>query len=146
MPIRYAYRIETKRIREEEFPYSGQSLNSPNDAARFAQSLENADIEKMVILYLNTKNRLICIQITNGTIDRQIIYPREIVKHALLSSAASLILIHNHPSGMPDPSPEDKALTCNVKAACQLLDIRVLDHLILGEEGRYFSFQEARIL
>ncbi len=146
MSIKYAYRIETKRIREEEFPYSGQSLNSPNDAARFARSLENADIEKMVILYLNTKNRLICIQITNGTIDRQIIYPREIVKHALLSSAASLILIHNHPSGMPDPSPEDKALTSNIKSACQLLDIRVLDHVILGEEGRYFSFQEGRIL
>ncbi len=134
MPIKYAYRIETKRIREEEFPYSGQSLNSPQDAASFARSLENADIEKMLILYLNTKNRLIGIQITNGTIDRQVIYPREIVKYALLSSAASLILIH--PSGMPDPSPEDKALTSNIKAACQLLDIRVLDHIILGEEGK----------
>ena len=147
MPIKYAYRLETKRIKETDFPYNAeQTFNDPESAAHFAQTLQDADIEKFLILYLNSKNRLICIQITPGTINKQVIYPREIIKHALLSSAASLILIHNHPSGIPEPSPEDQAFTHSIKEACKLLDIAILDHVILGEEGKFFSFAQSRIL
>jgi len=144
--IEYAYRLETRRIKEDTFPYSNQTLSSPGDVVNFTRTLENSDIEKFLVLYLNTKNRLICIQVTQGTIDHNAVYPREVIKHALLASAASILLVHNHPSGIPDPSPEDKNLTASIKAACTLLDIRLLDHVIIGEEGKHFSFQEARIL
>jgi DNA repair protein RadC len=144
--MNYAYHLETKRVKEEDFPYGNQQLSSPQVVAQFAKSLQDSDIEKMLVLYLNAKNTLICIQITMGTIDRQVIYPREIMKHALLSGAVSIILIHNHPSGSPEPSPEDKNMTTNIKGACQVLDIRLLDHMVIGEEGRYFSFREAGIL
>lgn len=144
--IRYAYRLETKRIREPDFPYGDVKFLSPQEVAAFAGSLQDADIEKMLILYLDAQNKLICIQITMGTIDRQVIYPREIIKHALLATATGIILVHNHPSGQIDPSPEDKALTTSIQKACQLMDIRLLDHIITGEAGRFFSFAQSKII
>lgn len=146
MAEEYAYRLETRRIKEEDFPYNGQTLSSPAAVVSFIASLENSDIEKMVILHLNAKNTLNCLQPFYGTVDRAIIWPREILKHAILSQSTCLILIHNHPSGNPEPSQEDKALTKRIKDAADLLDIRLLDHIILGESGKYFSFQENNIL
>lgn len=143
---KYAYRLETRRIKESEFPYSGQTLDRPETVADFARPLENSDIEKFTVLYLNAKNGLIGIQQTSGSIDHQVIYPRDIIKQALLSSAKALVLVHNHPSGIPDPSPEDKAITHNLKNVATLFEIRILDHVILGEEGRYFSFQEHQLM
>jgi DNA repair protein RadC len=146
MAIKYAYRLETKRIKEEDFPYNGQTLSSPAAVVSFIAALENSDVEKMLVLHLNTKNRLNCIQPFYGTVDRAIIWTREIIKHAILSQSTCLILIHNHPSGNPEPSPEDKALTKRIKDAADLLEIRTLDHIVIGENGKYFSFQEANIL
>ncbi len=146
MSVRYAYHLETRKVRENDFPYSSEPLQNPLAVVNFTKALQDSDIEKFLILYLNTKNRLICIEITSGTIDHQVIYPREIVKHALLSAAASIIIVHNHPSGIPEPSPEDRAITKAIREACQLLDIRTLDHIVVGEDGKYYSFQENRIL
>ena len=146
MDTGYAYRLETRRIKEEDFPYNGQTFTTPAAVISFMASLENSDIEKMVILHLNTKSFLNCLQPFYGTVDRAVIWPREILKHAILSQSTCLILIHNHPSGNPEPSQEDKALTKTIKDAAALFDVRILDHIILGESGKYFSFQESNIL
>lgn len=143
---RYAYRLETKRIRETDFPYSTTQIINPAKVVEFCKSLEYADQEKQVVIFLNTKNRVIGITIQPGTIDRAVIYPREIVKSALLCSAAAVILVHNHPSGDPNPSPEDKALCQSIVNASALLDIRCLDNIVIGEGGRYFSFTEGMLM
>ncbi len=95
-----------------------------------------------MVLHLTTKNTLIGIQVFPGTVDRAVIHPREIIKHSLLISGAAIIIVHNHPSGHFDPSPEDRAITDTVVNCANLFGIRVLDHIILGEAG-FFSAKQA---
>jgi DNA repair protein RadC len=95
---------------------------------------------------LNTKNRVLDYKIMQeGTIDRAAIYPRRIVEEALARHAAGIIFVHNHPSGDSQPSPEDKQLTRSLMEAARAIDLRVLDHIIVGKEG-YCSFAESRLL
>ena len=134
--MRYAYRLETKKIKEPDFPYDTQKrFTSPEDIVAFSRSLQDSDIEKMLVLHLDMKNRLMCIQFFPGTINCSIIHPREIIKHSLLSGSTSLILVHNHPSGDPKESSEDIALTKQIQAAATLLNITVYDHVIIAENG-----------
>jgi DNA repair protein RadC len=132
---KYAYRLETRRVKDPDFPYTGKGFAHPEAVAEFCRSLQDLDVEKMVVLHLTTKNSLIGIQSFSGTVDRAVIHPREIVKFSLITSGAAIILVHNHPSGSPDPSPEDRALTQAVISCAKLFDIRVLDHIILGDTG-----------
>lgn len=81
----------------------------------------------------------------HGTVDEAAVHPREIVKAALEFHASSLVLVHNHPSGKVDPSREDYEITQKIKAACQTVSVRVLDHIIIGE-NQYFSFSERNSL
>ena len=134
--MRYAYRLETKRIKEPDFPYDTQKkFSTPEDIVGFARSLQDSDIEKMLVLHLNSQNRLMCIQFFPGTINCSVIYPREIIKHSLLSGSVAIILVHNHPSGNPKESPEDIAITKQIQAAAALLNITVFDHVIVAENG-----------
>lgn len=99
--------------------------------------------ENTFILYLNVKNELLCVELhCQGTIDHSIVYPREVIRKALLSNAGAIILIHNHPSGTNAPSKEDRRLTTKIKDACRIMDINVLDHIIISDNEDYFSFQE----
>jgi DNA repair protein RadC len=139
---KFAYRLETKRVKDPDFPYMGKFLTHPEAVAEFCRSLQDSDVEKMIVLHLTTKNELIGIQVFSGTVDRAVIHPREMVKQSLLAGAVAIILVHNHPSGHMDPSPEDRALTQAVISCAKLFDIRVLDHIILGENG-YFSARQA---
>ena len=122
-------------------------LSSPGAVQEFVRvKLAGLPHEAFMVIYLNVKNRVIDHEILQeGTVDRAIVYPREIVKAALTHKAAGLILSHNHPSGEPDPSQEDKHLTRSVIEAARTVEIKVLDHLIVGKNG-YFSFQENRLL
>ncbi|WP_084591013.1 JAB domain-containing protein [Desulfonatronovibrio magnus] len=98
--------------------------------------------EHFVALYVDNKNRLICKKVmSKGTVDQAPVFPREIVRHALLKQASGLILGHNHPGGDPEPSLQDRELTSKIKRICQELGIRVLDHVIVTDTG-HFSFQE----
>ena len=142
---KYAYRIESRMIREADFPYHGQALCDPRAVAAFLSPLLERDRENMVVLYLNTKNKLIGLSIQEGTIDRSVIYPREIVKAALLSGANAVVLAHNHPSGEPEPSPEDRALTEAILSALKTVNIRLLDHVVIGT-STYCSFFERRLI
>lgn len=139
---KYAYRLETRRIKEPDFPYTGKGFTHPEAVVEFCRSLQDSDVERMIVLHLTTKNSLIGIQFFSGTVDRAIISPREIVKHSLLAGGAALVLVHNHPSGHQDASLEDRALTEAVISCAKLFDIRVIDHIILGENG-FFSAKQA---
>ena len=105
--------------------------------------LAGADRENFVVLMLDTKNQVIGINtVAIGTLNRCPVHPREIFKPVILANAAGIILGHNHPSGDPAPSRDDKELTGQLKAAGELLQIPVIDHIIIGDEGRFYSFQE----
>jgi DNA repair protein RadC len=100
------------------------------------------DLKKEVfkVIYLNSQNQVIEIDdLFEGTINASSIYPREIMKAALKHSATSLIFVHNHPSGNPEPSANDKALTRDLVYAGRIMQIKVLDHIIIGD-NRYFGF------
>jgi DNA repair protein RadC len=142
--VKFAYRLETRRIREKDFPYNNQDLSSAERVFEFCRTLQDLDTEKLMALYLNGLNRLIGIQLFSGTVNFAVAYPREIIKHALLSGACGLILVHNHPSGGLQFSEADITLTKRVKESCKLVDIILLDHVLIGE-GRV-SMQEQGLI
>lgn len=115
-------------------PIVGQAIRSPGDTADYLRSqLAHVDHEVFVVIYLDNRHRVIEYREEfRGTIDGTSVYPREIVKEALRHNAAALILAHNHPSGIAEPSQADERITRRLKAALELVDIRVLDHLIIG--------------
>lgn len=123
------------------------ALSSPKTVMNFARAkLAGLPHEAFMVVYLNVKNEVIGHELIHeGTLDRAVIYPRRVIESALANRAANLILVHNHPSGHTDPSPEDKKLTRMIKDAARTVDITVLDHIIVGKGG-YFSFAEQEIL
>jgi len=142
----YAYSIKTSRVKERDFPYDGRQLSCTMDLVNFARSLGHSDIEKMLTIYLDAQNHVLCIQVNSGTVNQAVVYPREIIRHALLSASSSMIMVHNHPSGYPRPSDADIHLTKKVREAARMLDILVHDHIILGAEDHFFSFREEGLM
>ncbi len=103
-------------------------------------------IEHFVALYIDNKNNLVSQRvISSGTIDQTPVYPREIIRHALLEQASGVIIAHNHPGGDPKPSTQDIELTKRLGEACRTMDIRMLDHVIVSRGG-HFSFQAQGLL
>ena len=121
----------------------GDVLSSPETVLKFVRvRLSGMTNEAFMVIYMNVKNEVIDYSILHeGTIDNVAVYPRRIIESALSRHASGVILVHNHPSGNPMPSREDKALTRDIADAAITLDIRVLDHIIVGKDG-YFSFLE----
>ena len=104
-------------------------------------ALQYERIERCMVLYLDAQYRLLRREIKqNGTIDRVAVYPREIVKQALLYGAASVVVVHNHPSGWVEPSESDFKLTNEIYHALDTVRIQLVDHLIIGEGRRIYSF------
>jgi DNA repair protein RadC len=122
-------------------------LSSPQAVLDFARvKLAGLPHEAFMVIFLNTKNKVLDYKVLQeGTVDRAVIYPRRMVEEALARHAAGVILIHNHPSGDSAPSPEDKQLTRSLVEAARTIDLRVLDHIIVGKEG-YCSFLESRLM
>ncbi|MBM3568206.1 MAG: JAB domain-containing protein [Alphaproteobacteria bacterium] len=109
-------------------------------------SMELAKTEQFRILFLDRKNGLIADEVQEaGTVDHTPVYPREVIKRALELGATALILVHNHPSGDPTPSKADIAVTKDIVAAGQKLNVTVHDHLVIGR-GRHLSFKTAGLL
>ena len=138
---KFAYRLETKRVKDPDFPYTGKGFSQPEAVAEFCRSLQDSDVEKFLVLYLNARNKLNCISVQMGTVNQAVVYPREIVKHCILSNACAVILVHNHPSGHVRPSEQDIRLTRNLSEVCRILDIQLHDHIIMGN-GNHYSFRE----
>lgn len=122
-------------------------LNSPEAVLAYCRaSLEGLNNEVFDVVYLSTKNRVIRKErLSEGTIDQAAVYPRRVVAGALAANAAGLIFVHNHPSGDPTPSMEDKRLTTLLAQAAKTVGITVLDHIIVGN-GRSFSFRDRGLL
>ncbi|MCE0493736.1 RadC family protein [Vibrio salinus] len=121
----------------------GDALTSPAQTRLYLSSLlRDRAREAFYVLYLDNQNRVIQGEtLFEGTIDAASVYPREIVKQALHHNAAALILAHNHPSGVAEPSQADRRITIRIKEALALIDIRVLDHFVIGD-GEIVSFCE----
>lgn len=102
--------------------------------------------EYFLTLHLDGKNRISCLDVVSiGSLNQSIVHPREVFKTALLSSAAAIILVHQHPTGDPSPSSEDIAITRRLKEAGEILGIKILDHCIIGNDS-YCSFVERGLL
>ncbi len=125
----------------------GVAIRSPRDVFRlFAPRLEDLPVEEFHVAVLDAQHRVERdITITRGILNSSLVHPREVFREAIAERAAALILVHNHPSGDPTPSPDDRLVTQQLVAAGQLLDIPVHDHVIVGR-GRYTSFAEAGLL
>ncbi len=123
-----------RRYYEESLP-CGAAIRSPSDTERFlAARLRHLGHEVFCCLFLDNRHRVLRFdELFRGTIDGTSVYPREVVKEALAINAAALILAHNHPSGVAEPSQADERITKRLKAALELVDIRLLDHLIIGD-------------
>jgi DNA repair protein RadC len=135
-------------VKDGTIEYSKKCINNPQALAELGlKFLKKADREMFILVCLNTKNYINCIHLVSiGTLDRALISAREIMKTALLSNAASIAFIHNHPSGDVEPSPEDVHLTETLASCGDLFDIKVLDHVIVADDGQYVSFLEKKIL
>jgi len=118
-------------------------ITSPNDVCNiFMDELRYDKKEKFIIILLNTKSEIISRELISiGNLNSSIVHPREVYKYAIKKSAASVLFIHNHPSGNPDPSKNDKNITKRLTEVGEIIGINVVDHIIIGN-NRYFSFKE----
>jgi DNA repair protein RadC len=116
-------------------------------APMLAQYIGETDREVFAVAFLTVRHRVLGLHtVSVGCLTSSVVHPREVFKPAILAGAAALLLAHNHPSGDPDPSAEDMALTRRLAAAGTILGIEVLDHLVLGEAGRFVSLRERGVL
>lgn len=125
----------------------GQIMNSSLLTQRFlADRMQRYPNEVFACLFLDNHLRLICFEeLFHGTINEANVYPREIVRRGLIHNAAKMIIAHNHPSGRPQPSQADREVTHAIKDALDLVDIRLVDHIIIGNPD-HFSFAESELL
>jgi len=120
---------------------------TPEDIVNFCADMRDASQEMFVVILMNTRNRIIDrVMVSLGIQDSSLVHPREVFRPAILKSAASVVLVHNHPSGDPSPSAEDIRVTRQLVQAGKIIGIKVLDHMIIGRpEGvskGYLSFRE----
>ncbi len=122
-------------------------LSSPEALLSYCRAaMRGLRDEEFRVVFLNTKNEVLSDEvICKGTVDQTAVYPRKVMERAIHHNASSLIFVHNHPSGNPSPSAADRELTRLLKEAAKLLQIRVHDHMIIGEEGHY-SFAEEGLI
>lgn len=125
----------------------GPMLGSPTDVRRYLKlKLADAANEVFAAVFLDAQNRVLAYeQLFQGSVDTVNVHPRVVLQRALAHNASGLILCHNHPSGHAEPSTADKSLTERLKGVLSYVDIRVLDHFIIGQ-GEPFSFAEAGLL
>jgi DNA repair protein RadC len=139
--------LEMSRRALNEEMQRGDALNSPRAVRDYLQLLLGSRPQEVfVVLFLDTQHRVIATEeLFHGTLSQTSVYPREVVKRALAHNAAAVILAHNHPSGVAEPSQADQHLTQALKQALALVDVHVLDHFIVAG-GRMYSFAETGLL
>jgi len=121
----------------------GSAIRTPADVHRhFHSRLRDAPAERFVVVMLDGRHRVLREEVVSqGTLTASLVHPREVFRAALREAAAALILVHNHPSGDPAPSREDRDVTDRLTRAGEILGVRVLDHVIVAERG-FYSFRE----
>jgi len=138
--------VKVSMIREKELPYTIKEIDSSGKAAELAgQILKGADREYMLIRSISCACKPVAVEIAAiGTLNGLMIQPREVFKHAILSNAAGIVLVHNHPSGRCTASKEDEEVTRRMMRAGEILGIPIEDHIIIGDG--YFSFREEGLI
>ncbi|MEZ8991018.1 DNA repair protein RadC [Vibrio breoganii] len=139
--FKIANQIVERRMRK------GQPMSSPRMLMEYLKvELQESPIEQFGVIYGDVRNRIITKEILfTGTIDAAAVYPREIVRRVIELGASSVWLYHCHPSGMPEPSQNDRAITRKIRDALSPIDVRLLDHIVVGYEGSV-SFAERGML
>jgi DNA repair protein RadC len=139
--------LEIGRRLAAEAHDEGEPLRGPRDVWRFyAPRLEGLSVEEFHVAVLDSQHRLERdILVSRGILNSSLVHPREVFREAIAERAASLVLVHNHPSGDPTPSADDRAITSQLVAAGRLLDIPIHDHLVIGK-GRFVSFAEMGLM
>ncbi len=137
-----ARRFLRERLKERE------KISCASDVVDYlCHALSFKEREYFIALYLDAKNGIIDIEeLFSGTADASPVYPREVLRQALLKNATGLIIVHNHPSGSLEPSKADQDITVSFLKACPLLGIRLLDHIIIAGPSSYFSFADSGLL
>lgn len=149
-PARYCMlqaALELARRHYRDSLKTGPALDSPDATRGFLiAQLRDRQYEVFCCMHLNSRHQLIAFEeLFRGTIDGASVHPREVVKSALARNSAAVILAHNHPSGVAEPSHADELITQRLRDALALVDVRVLDHVIVGD-GRCMSFAESGLL
>jgi DNA repair protein RadC len=130
--------VRLRLVREraaKPYPTLRQVRDARDVYLAFRSEAEEADRESFHVVVLDGKNRVLGFNLVSiGSLTAALVHPREVFKPAVLANAAALILVHNHPSGNPEPSAEDRAITQRLRQAGELLGIRVLDHVIIGDD------------
>ena len=140
--IKYSVQL----VREKEEKCMEKQANSPKAVANIVNEVFNMDTqpsEIFVMLALDTKKKPVgCFLVSQGRLDATVVHPREVFQRALLVNADSIIVAHNHPSGDTRPSMGDIDVTQTLKEAGEIMNIELMDHIIVGENGKYYSFRE----
>lgn len=136
-----------KRVQTTDKDYLSGKISSPDlIAEHFIRYLKNEPVEKFMVAFISTGGRIIKIEeLFSGSLDYSLVDVRQIIKKTLDHNAKSIIISHNHPSGSPDISPEDRRITKKIKDACLLFDIKLLDHILIAGT-KYVSFSHLGIL
>jgi len=146
-PAQQSVITEALNLVQERAASEGDLMTSPSQTFDYFRLFYagKQEREHFALMLLDSQHKVLeCNVIFSGTIDGAAIYPREIVKAALYANAAAVILAHNHPSGVIEPSAADKRITERIKSALALVDIRVLDHIIVGDSC--YSFAQSGLL
>lgn len=143
VPAKRVNIVSLKLVKESSILYKDRSIRSPKDGYHlFKQFLGDLDREYFVVMALDTKNQPTAINVCHmGSLNASIVHPREVMKVAILANAASILVFHNHPSGLPEPSREDVEVTKRLAEAGKIIGIEVVDHLVIGD-GEYVSLKE----
>lgn len=133
------------QVMESKIDYSSaEAVTNPQDAATYTRLIIGSSrIEQFLVIFLNSQNRIICHKIlAQGTIDQSAVYPREIIREALMLDATGIVIAHNHPSGTTTASQADRKLTTRISQCCDLFEIRLLDHIIVTNSDSFYSFAQ----
>lgn len=139
-PLKRINVVSIKMVRESSVLYNMRRISEPKDIVDLGKKfLDELDREELIVACLNAKNEVNSVNIVSiGSLNNSIVHPREVFKTAILSNAASIVMIHNHPSGDVTPSKE---ITLRIKESGTILGICLLDHIIIGNDT-YYSFKE----
>ena len=124
----------------------GIKINTPEDVADYVSSMRYLEQECLKVIVLNTRNTIIHTEtVSMGTVNTSLAHPREIIRPVIRYGGAGFILVHNHPAGEPDPSPEDHRVTRRMVEVARLVEIPFLDHVIIGQCGIYSFRRESKL-
>ena len=135
--------VSLKMVKESSILYANRRIGTPDDAVELLKNLlEGSDREMLVVCCLSSKNEPTNISVVSiGSLNSSIVHPREVFKIAIMSNAASIIIGHNYPSADTTPSKEDINITERIKKAGDIIGIKLLDHIIIGDKN-YLSLKE----